>query len=112
MTELSPSGTVSPIYAPKRSGNCPSAGRRHRPAAHRCRRAGLAAAARRGGSPARARRTITDFNDVDRPGRRWLVSTGDLARIDAADNLIITGRAKDLIKSGGEWITRGDRGSC
>jgi 3-(methylthio)propionyl---CoA ligase len=30
--------------------------------------------------------------------------TGDLARIDAAGNLMITGRAKDLIKSGGEWI--------
>ncbi|WP_296816743.1 AMP-binding protein [Brevundimonas sp.] len=30
--------------------------------------------------------------------------TGDLARIDARGALIITGRAKDLIKSGGEWI--------
>ncbi|HBK47180.1 MAG TPA: AMP-dependent synthetase [Xanthomonadaceae bacterium] len=33
----------------------------------------------------------------------WFV-TGDLARIDAQGNLMIVGRAKDLIKSGGEWI--------
>jgi fatty-acyl-CoA synthase len=31
-------------------------------------------------------------------------NTGDLARIDVRGNLMITGRAKDLIKSGGEWI--------
>lgn len=30
--------------------------------------------------------------------------TGDLAKIDGKGNLMITGRAKDLIKSGGEWI--------
>jgi acyl-CoA synthetase (AMP-forming)/AMP-acid ligase II len=30
--------------------------------------------------------------------------TGDLARIDVKGNLVITGRSKDLIKSGGEWI--------
>ena len=33
----------------------------------------------------------------------WFV-TGDLARITADGELIVTGRAKDLIKSGGEWI--------
>jgi len=30
--------------------------------------------------------------------------TGDLAMIDTSGNLMICGRSKDLIKSGGEWI--------
>ena len=42
-----------------------------------------------------------DERAVDANG--WF-DTGDLAVIDAEGTLSITGRAKDLIKSGGEWI--------
>ncbi len=34
--------------------------------------------------------------------------TGDLARIDQDGNVMITGRSKDLVKSGGEWINPAD----
>jgi len=37
----------------------------------------------------------------------WLV-TGDVAKIDSDEYLIITDRSKDLIKSGGEWISSVD----
>lgn len=44
---------------------------------------------------------LADRDALDAEG---YFDTGDLATIDAAGNLTIRGRAKDLIKSGGEWI--------
>jgi len=49
------------------------------------------------------------YNDPQ-PGKfhdGWLV-TGDVAKIDADQYLIIADRSKDLIKSGGEWISSVD----
>lgn len=34
----------------------------------------------------------------------WLI-TGDVGRIDASENLVVSDRTKDLVKSGGEWIS-------
>jgi fatty-acyl-CoA synthase len=41
---------------------------------------------------------------VDAQGRRWL-RTGDIATIDPHGYVRLVDRAKDLIKSGGEWIS-------
>jgi len=46
--------------------------------------------------------------DADALDAEGYFDTGDLATIDRAGNLTIQGRAKDLIKSGGEWINPGE----
>jgi fatty-acyl-CoA synthase len=108
MTELSPSGTVTSPDAPARSPHLsgkPSVGLDllltdaeghplpvQRGAEGHLRVRGVAVIERYFGEA----QSATDANG-------WF-PTGDLARIDAAGNLIITGRSKDLIKSGGEWI--------
>ncbi|RHW19285.1 AMP-dependent synthetase [Sphingomonas gilva] len=108
MTELSPSGTVALPYDPARSAAVsgrPAIGvdlsitdadgnplPEQREAEGHLRVRGAAVIERYFGQTEPA---------VDAEG--WF-STGDLARIDSDGNLVITGRAKDLIKSGGEWI--------
>jgi fatty-acyl-CoA synthase len=108
MTELSPLGTSTPPTAPDRL------------------------AARSGRPPIGVDLLLTDADGVPLPEQRgregrlrvrgasvieryfgqdapavdaggWF-DTGDLAVIDGEGNVSITGRAKDLIKSGGEWI--------
>jgi fatty-acyl-CoA synthase len=108
MTELSPLGTIAPPYLAKRdpalSGR-PALGidllltdaqgnalPRQRDVEGHLRVRGAAVVERYLGQTEKA---------TDAEG--WF-DTGDLARIDGAGNLVITGRSKDLIKSGGEWI--------
>jgi acyl-CoA synthetase (AMP-forming)/AMP-acid ligase II len=107
MTELSPCGVLAPLSTP---GEAAVSGRpavgvdllltdadgvalpRQRDAEGHLRVRGASVIARYFGQAEPA-------TDAD----GWF-ATGDLARIDEAGNLLITGRAKDLIKSGGEWI--------
>ncbi len=112
MTELSPLGTTTPATAPVRSAA--QSGRppmgvdllltdaqgtplpEQRGHEGRLRVRGASVVERYFGHPEPA---------VDANG--WF-DTGDLAVIDTAGNVSITGRAKDLIKSGGEWINPGE----
>jgi fatty-acyl-CoA synthase len=108
MTELSPTGTMSRPHDPQRSAELSG-----RPAV------GVDLSLTDAvGQPLPEQRNVEGYLRVrgssvieryfgeERPAtdaQGWF-DTGDLARIDEHGNLIITGRAKDLIKSGGEWI--------
>jgi fatty-acyl-CoA synthase len=108
MTELSPSGTMSAPHDPKRSAAVsgrPAVGvdllltdADGRPLPEQ---RGV-----EGHLRVRGASVIERYFGEERPATDadgWF-NTGDLARIDGDGQLIITGRAKDLIKSGGEWI--------
>lgn len=108
MTELSPVGTMAPASEPAQRG-----GRAGRPLLGvdlKLTDADGAALPEQRGAQGRLKvrgasvidRYFASHEDVlDAEG---YFDTGDLASIDAAGNLTIEGRAKDLIKSGGEWI--------
>lgn len=107
MTELSPVGTLSPPDQPAVPG---AAGRPPMGVDLKLTDAdGMALPEQRGvqghlkvrGASVVDRYFRSDADAVDGDG---YFDTGDLATIDAAGNLTINGRAKDLIKSGGEWI--------
>jgi fatty-acyl-CoA synthase len=108
MTELSPSGTVAPRDVPTRHAHLsgrPAVGidmlltdAEGRPLPEQ---RGVEGHLRVRGSSVVERYFGEEQRATDADG--WF-PTGDLARIDANGNLIITGRSKDLIKSGGEWI--------
>ena len=112
MTELAPLGTVTPASAPVRS-----AGKSGKPPVGVDLRLagedGVPLAEQRGveghlhvrGASVIERYLGADADAGDAAG--WF-ATGDLARFDEGGNLSITGRAKDLIKSGGEWINPGE----
>ncbi len=108
MTELSPTGTVAPPDEPRREAH-----RSGRPAIGMdlllTDADGVALPDQRDGEGhlrVRGASVVHRYFGETRPAvdaQGWF-DTGDLARIDAEGNLVITGRAKDLIKSGGEWI--------
>lgn len=108
MTELSPLGTISPPDAPPdgpRGSGRPVLGLDLKLVDE----SGVTLAPQRNvagrlmvkGASAAARYYKEEQSSLDDEG---YFDTGDLASLDEAGNLTITGRSKDLIKSGGEWI--------
>ncbi len=108
MTELSPLGTIAPLEAPltetRASGRPPmgldlkltDAGGVELP-----RQRGVVGHLKVKGASVIERYFKAPASALDSEG---YFDTGDLASIDAAGNVSINGRSKDLIKSGGEWI--------
>lgn len=108
MTELSPTGTVTVPYAPTRDAHVSG-----RPSIGvdllLTDAEGVALPEQRGVEGhlcVRGASTIQRYFGETEPAvdaNGWF-PTGDLARINEDGDLTITGRVKDLIKSGGEWI--------
>lgn len=108
MTELSPTGTISPPYPTAQSRG--ASGRPPLGVDLKLTDAdGVTLAQQRDtlghlkvrGASVLDRYFKAESDALDEEG---FFDTGDLAMIDAAGSLTICGRAKDLIKSGGEWI--------
>lgn len=108
MTELSPLGTIAPPGVP--SSGTGASGRPPMGLDLKLTDAeGVKLAAQRGvvGHLKAKGASVVDRyfkSETDALDAEGYFDTGDLASIDAAGNLTICGRTKDLIKSGGEWI--------
>lgn len=108
MTELSPTGTVAPLdtlASGARASGRPAMGLDLKlvdATGHTlARQRGVVGHLRVKGASVIDRYFGAEQSALDDEG---YFETGDLATIDEAGNLTISGRSKDLIKSGGEWI--------
>jgi fatty-acyl-CoA synthase len=108
MTELSPLGTVTPPDAPpsrNRTSGRPPIGLDLKltdaEGVTLTQQCGIVGHLKVRGASVLDRYFKAEADALDAEG---YIDTGDLAMIDDVGNMTICGRAKDLIKSGGEWI--------
>ena len=107
MTELSPLGTSAPADAPAqtRASGRPAMGvdlkLTDAQGATLARQRGVVGRLKVKGASVIERYYKAETDALDEEG---YFDTGDLASIDEDGNVTISGRSKDLIKSGGEWI--------